>query len=241
MLANPGTTGKWIDVVLDETSNFNTAIKNFSVFDDGNGYCKTVNFCFRGSNLGIAYIDSITVEIKAPDIAPPVIEYSGETEITTTAGQPFSVKAEAVDEYNNEKISPEYIFSDGAVDENGLLLEGEHSCTLRFTDDAGNFSELKFSIKVEPKDTVAPTFSWAPDKIYANAGMRPVLSIAVDDNRDNEIEPVLVWSKGTFDNKGRFIVGEHTLTISAVDDTGNKIEKIIPVSVAAGLPKIIQS
>ena len=232
MLANPGATGQWVEVVLDRTQNFNTSSKSFSVFDDGNGYCKTVNFCFRGSNLGTAYIDSITVEL---DTTPPVISYEGETVINTTAGKTFSIDATAYDWKDNENVEPEYIYSEGAVDENGFLVEGEHNCTVKFTDKAGNFSTFDVVLKVQSKDMTAPILGKIPDAIYASVGMRPVLTITADDDRDGEITPVLSWSDGALDGRGRLTVGEHTLTVTATDSTGNKTEKVIPVVVTSGL------
>lgn len=237
MLADPGKTGQWVEVVLDETSNFNTSEKSFDVFDDGNGYCKLVNFCFRftGTNE-IAYIDSIAVELKDPDTVPPVITYDGESVIETTAGRKLSLDARAYDEYYDSTIEPEYIYSDGAVDKNGLLLEGEHSCIVRFADPAGNSSELKLTLKVASKDVTAPVLSWAPDKIYANNGMRPVLDITASDDHDGDIEVTLAWSDGALDSRGRLCNGNHTLTITAVDETGNRTERVIPLIVTAGLP-----
>ncbi len=239
MLANPGATEQWVDVVLDEDSNFNTAERSFDAFDDGTGYCKTVNFCIRFTGTDeTVYIDSITVELKAPDEEAPVITYGGATEINTTAGRVFSIDATAYDERDEKNIEPEYIFSDGAVDENGLLLEGEHSCTVRFTDEAGNSSELALTLNVAPKDVTAPTLSWTTEKIFASVGMRPMLEITAVDDHDGEVDVTLDWSDGALDSRGRLLEGEHTLTISASDETGNVTEKAIPVIVTSGLPTV---
>lgn len=223
MLASPSAIGEWIDIVLQKN--------DFAAFDyDNDGYCNPANFCFRNST-GTAYIDHITVELKAPDTVAPVITYNGESVINITAGQRFSVKAEAFDEYDNKKITPEYIFSDGAVDADGLLLEGEHTCTVRYSDAAGNCSELELVLKVEPKDENAPVLSWAPDTIYANAWVMPVLDITATDDCDGEVEVELIWSTGAL-YRGKLRNGNHTLTIIAVDSTGNKTEKVITVIVS---------
>lgn len=238
MLADPGKVEQWVEVVLDETSNFETSEKSFDAFDRGDGFCKTVNFCIRyDGGDGIAYIDSITVELKAPDTIAPVITYDGGNVIETTAGRAFQVNATAYDEYYDAEIEPEYIFSEGAVDQDGLLREGEHSCTVRFTDPAGNFSELKLSLKVAPKDTEAPVLSWAPDKIYANSGMMPMFNVTAIDDRDGEVKVTVVWSEGAI-YRGKLCAGNHTLTITASDETGNKTEKVIPVTVSGELPTV---
>lgn len=238
MLADPGATEQWVEVVLSKDSNFNTKTKSFEVFDDGNGYCKRVNFVFRyNASSATAYVDSITVKLREADTTPPVITYDGATTVETTAGRTFQINATAYDAYYDTAIEPAYIFSEGAVDGDGLLLEGEHSCTVRFTDPAGNFSELKLSLKVAPKDTVAPVLSWAPDKIYANSGMMPMFNVTAIDDRDGEVKVTVVWSEGAI-YRGKLCAGNHTLTITASDETGNKTEKVIPVVVADYAPPV---
>lgn len=63
MLGKHGGTGKWVDIELDENKNFNISPYDFTLFDDGNGYCKAVNFWFRYAT-GTAYIDHIKIELK---------------------------------------------------------------------------------------------------------------------------------------------------------------------------------
>ncbi len=230
MLKNPTALEEWIDLVLE--------LDDYSRFDfDGDGYCDSTNFCFR-SAAGTAYIDHITVELKPQDTTPPVIAYNGDTVINTTAGKLFSIDATAYDERDEKNIAPEYIFSEGAVDENGLLLEGEHTCTVRFTDLAGNSSEINLTLNVEAQDVIAPTLSWMVEKLFANVGMRPKLDITATDDCDGEVDVIFTWSEGALDSRGRLLEGEHTLTVSASDDTGNKTEKVIPVKVTSGLPSI---
>ena len=238
MLADPGKTEQWVDVVLDESSNFNTGDKSFDVFDDGNGYCKVVNFCFRftGTNE-VAYIDSITVELKAPDTTPPVITYNGEDTVETTAGRAFVLDLTAYDEYYETNVTPEYIWSEGALDSNGLLTVGTHTCTVKATDPAGNSSEIKLTVNVGEEDTVAPVVNWNPDTVYACAGMIPMLNIAATDDKD-QVEAELAWSEGALDSRGRLVEGEHMLTITAVDLTGNKTVKQVKVIVTADRPEV---
>ena len=227
MLASPEELCQWVDVTLEKSS--------FASFDyDGDGYCDPFNFCLRKAT-GTAYIDHIIVDLKEKDVVPPVITYDGETDIITTAGKVFKIDATAFDERDNKSITPEYIFSEGAVDESGLLLEGEHTCTVKYTDAAGNVSEINLTLKVNPKDTSAPVLNWAPDKIYANTGARPLFDITATDDRDGEVEVTAVWSDGAI-QRGKLCTGEHTLTLTAFDGTGNKVEKVIDVIVTYGMP-----
>ena len=238
LLADLDKIEQWIDLVLDENSNFNTDDKSFDVFDDGNGYCKVVNFCFRftGTNE-VAYIDSITVELKAPDTTPPVITYNGEDTVETTAGRAFVLDLTAYDEYYETNVTPEYIWSEGALDSNGLLTVGTHTCTVKATDPAGNSSEIKLTVKVGEKDAEAPVVNWNPDTVYACAGMIPMLNIAATDDKD-QVEAELAWSEGALDSRGRLVEGEHTLTITSVDLTGNKTVKQVKVIVTADRPEV---
>ena len=230
MFASPDPLCQWMDVTVEKSS--------YASFDyDGDGYCDPFNFCLRKAG-GTAYIDHIIVELKEKDVVPPVITYDGETEISTTAGRLFTVNATAFDERDNKSIAPEYIYSEGAVDEKGLLLEGEHTCTVRFTDDAGNSSEISIKLTVAAQDKTAPTINWTVEKLFANVGMRVMLDITATDDKDGEVEPVFVWSEGALDSKGRLLEGEHTLTVTATDSTGNETEIVVPVIVSSDMPVV---
>ena len=234
----PEATEKWIEITLTEKGENIYSGKSFTDLGDAEGFFKPVNMGFRFTDSAdtTVYIDYTNFNHKPLDKEPPVIKYDGDTVIRTTAGKELSVDVTAFDEYDGESIQPEYIFSGGALDENGLLVEGEHSCTVRFTDYAGNVSEIELTVIVEAQDVTAPALSWAPDAIFANTGMRPVLDITAQDDKDGEIAPTLTWSEGALDARGRLVAGEHTLTVTAVDKTGNKTEKVIPVKVTNGMP-----
>lgn len=232
MLANPGATEEWVEVVLSKESNFNTSTKDFSVMDDGNGFVKDINFCFRyNASSAVAYIDSITVKLRDPDTVPPVITYSGETVIDTTEGKDFSLDVKAYDEYDGD-ITPEYIWSDGALDTDGKLTVGEHTCTVKATDEAGNSSEITVTVKVGAKDTVAPELDLGglPEDIVAFTGSKPVFNITATDNCD-EVAVEQIWSDGALDSRGRLTEGEHILTVRSEDMTGNYVSVDIYVTV----------
>ena len=230
MLASPDPLCQWVDVTFEKDS--------FASFDyDGDGYCDPFNFCLRKAG-GTAYIDHIIVDLKEADTVPPVITYNGETEISTTAGKAFKINATAFDERDNKSIAPDYIYSEGAIDDNGYLVVGEHTCTVRFTDAAGNSSEINLTLTVTPQDQIAPTINWTVEKLFASVGMRPMLNITAEDDTDGEIAPVLTWSDGALDAKGKLTLGEHILTVTATDSTGNKTEMVISVTVYSGLPEI---
>lgn len=233
MLADPGATEEWVEVVLSEKENFNTSAKSFSVFDDGNGYFKRVNFVIRhdGSDDAVVYIDSITVKLKAVDTTAPVITYNGPDVIETSEGRDFSLDLTVTDDRDGA-ITPEYIWSDGALDESGLLKVGEHTCTVKATDEAGNSSEISVTVKVGAKDTTAPVIDLGdlPEDIVVLVGTKPMFSFSATDDFD-EVELEVNWSEGTFDERGRFVEGYHFLELYARDKTGNHTSVDIYINV----------
>ena len=240
MLASPGQTGKWVDIVLDEAHNFNTEEKSFDVLDDGTGHCIPLNFCFRFSSSvqgesAPAYIDHIRVTLKAKDTTPPVITYNGPTKINLTAGRKFSIDATAYDAYHKKAIAPEYVFSNGAVDGNGLLNAGQHTCRVKFTDPDGNTSYIELTLAVSGKDTEAPVFDWKIDTIEASVSARLMLTINAVDAVDGVCVTEFIFSEGALDARNRLCEGRHTLTVCATDGTGNQANMVISVVVKTGL------
>ncbi len=233
MRAVPSAKEEWIEISLTaDGENFCDGYTMARLADE-NGYLKPVNFGFRFSDSAntTVYVDSITVEMKAPDTTAPVITYEGETVIETREGRAFSVDATAFDEYEGRTVEIGYLWSEGAVDENGLPLAGRHTCTLQATDLAGNKAELVLTVNVEERDVTAPTITRLPDRIEAVTGSHFLLTVTARDDVD-EVTPILTWSEGALDTKGRLTAGTHTLTVTVTDLTGNKAEKTVTVSVS---------
>ncbi len=237
MLTGNKRAGRWAEITLKEGQNFNTDVQDFSVLDDGTGYSRPVSFVLRFTGTDeTLYVDSITIKRKNPDTEPPIITYEGETEIYTSSGRLFSIDATAYDTYAKETVEPEYIWSDGALDSNGLLQQGTHQCTVRFADRDGNYADLSLTVHAAEKDLDPPILQWAPDQIYASEGMIPVLQLLASDQWDGELPVQAQWSDGALQN-GRLCKGTHTLTLSAADQTGNIVQKTIAVIVESGLPQ----
>lgn len=239
MRAVPSATGEWIDITLTADGDNFYSGRSMKDFADANGLFKPVNFGFRFTDNEVAtvYIDSITFNLKEADTVAPVITYNGETEINTTEGKEFSIGLTAWDEYEQRAITPEYIWSEGAIDASGLLVAGLHTCTVKATDTAGNSSEITLTVNVGKKDVTAPEIVWSADTVSVIAGTRSLLEIFAIDDADGKIKTTLEWSEGAFDNRGRLTEGEHTLKIIATDSTGNRAEKTVKVIV---LPSIDQ-
>lgn len=223
----------WIEITLSPTSDNYYDGHSFDDLCDADGYFKPVNVVFRFVDHApetTVYMDSITFETRDPDTVPPVISYEGETEITTSAGKPFVLDISAFDEYEQRNIDLSYSWSAGALDAEDKLVEGDHTCTVTATDFAGNRSTLTLTVHVDPPDTEAPVISFDPYLIRVPAGTVNMLTVEATDNYD-DVTAVLTWSEGTFDSRGRFAVGGHTLTITATDLSGNTATKSVIIMV----------
>ncbi len=232
MRYTPSATGQWIDIVLKNGTNF-YASHTLSSLCDSNGILKrfSLGFRFTDSNTyTTAYIDSITFNLSNTDTVPPVINFSGSSTLQMTEGSKPNISATAFDAHENRNIGIKYNWSDGAMDDNGCLIKGVHFCTLTATDTSGNTTEKVLTVVVGNKDTIAPTILHTPTEITAYIGSMPILSFKAIDNID-KVTTTLSWSANALDKNGRLNAGNHTLTLTSVDSTGNKTQKVIPIIV----------
>lgn len=178
-----------------------------------------------------AYLDSATVNCRPPDTEAPVFGYDGGTDVVTSAerhyGTVFSVTA--YDEYEQREVEVSYLFSEGAVDSAGILLEGEHTLTLRASDTSGNVRELVIALHVGGKDVTAPEIVFTGGDITTVrtiVGAYPDLRPQGRDNVD-KVTVEIAWSEGALDGLGRLTAGEHTCTLVCRDGTGNQTVKTL--------------
>lgn len=217
--------GRWEDVTLSSQSE----IKKLC---NASGELGKFGFGFRfydGKGTSVAYIDTVRVELVESDGVPPVITYDGPHDISMTAGKPLVTGATAFDEYEGRAFPVVAEWSDGSLDGNGLPVEGEHVCTLSATDSFGNRSEIKLNVKVGARDTEPPVINARFDRITTAAGCIPALGLTATDNED-DVSVTETWSDGALDAAGRLTAGEHTLTLTSADLTGNKTEKTVSVT-----------
>ena len=149
-----------------------------------------------------------------------MINYAGGTEILTSAGKPFVLDATAYDEGEGRVIPLVFEWSEGAIDTNGLLVKGEHTLTVSATDHYGNVSEITIAVTVGDVDREAPSINVNATEVYVTVGTLYRFSLIATDNYDN-VTVVEEWSAGAVDMYGVLQMGEHTLTLTATDLTGN--------------------
>ncbi len=229
--------GQWIEVTLGaDGTNFNGS-KTMDDLCDADGMLKSVTLAFRFSESvsTTVYVDSITYVTNQSDTTPPTITYNNAHYMQVTAGSKFTVpSASAYDAEEKRNVDIEYIWSAGALDENGGLVKGTHICTLSASDSSGNISTVSITVHVGNRDESAPEIFGVPETVYATTGCRAFLWFKATDNFD-EVQAVVHWPSGSFDSTGRLVAGEHTVRVEATDLTGNSTEKIVKVVVTASV------
>ena len=177
--------------------------------------------------LGLEYTRN--VDNKGPIITIPFGD--GET-FNTTAGKAYEFIANTYDEYDDISSTVEGELSNGALDENNRLPKGNHTVTFNAYDLSGNKSTKVLNLVVGPKDNVAPIINCDIETIYVPTKTYNCLAFTADDEVDGEIKCEYLYSENAVDESNRFLKGNHTLTITATDLTGNVATKDITIVVS---------
>lgn len=228
------TPGAWVDYTISaDGSGFSNSHKMGSLADEnGNLGIFGIGTKYESGDYAF-YIDSISVKLKDDDGEGPVLNYSGKTDILTSCGKVFEPGIIAYDELEDREVALVYEWSEGALDGDGKMLEGEHTCRVSATDYYGNTSYLDLNVTVGPPDVEAPEILFFTDEIYVSVGTYyRMLPIAMDNYDD--VKVVEEWSEGAIDFGGRLAEGVHTLTLTATDLSGNKTVKVVTVYVIDG-------
>lgn len=202
-------------------SNSHLYISSFAFFtneEDANEY------------KGLDYTRDFDTE--GPNITIPFGD--GET-FDTTAGKYYEFYADAYDEFDDIHSTVSGELSAGALDENGKFVEGNHTVTFKATDFSGNTTTKVLNLTVRPKDTIAPVINCDLETIYVPTGTYNCLSFVAVDEEDGEIQCEYEYSEGAVDEQNRFLKGNHTLTITAKDLTGNTATKNVSIVVSDDL------
>ena len=146
--------------------------------------------------------------------------------MTTTEGRPLVIDATAYDAEEERSVPVRLRWQDGALDEDGLPVKGDHTCYITATDGFGNRAEIQLNVTVKDRDTEPPVINFACGEINTVAGCIPVLGVTASDNED-EVTVRQIWSDGALDGSGRLTEGVHELKLAASDLTGNTTEKTV--------------
>lgn len=227
------TAGVWSDYTISaDGKGFSNGYRMDSLADEnGNLGIFSIATKYEAKDY-VFYIDSITIKLKDDDGAAPKINYAGETDILTSSGKPFAPDISAYDELEQRNIALVYEWSVGALDTEGNMLEGEHTCRVSATDYYGNTSYLDLNVTVGPPDVEAPEIQFFVSEIFVPVGTFYRMTPYAIDNYD-DVEVVETWSAGALDPVGRLSEGVHTLTLTATDLSGNKTVKVVTVYVVS--------
>lgn len=207
-------------------------ITNSDSFTLSESYLYISSFAFFASEeeannySGLEYARN--VDSEGPAITIPY--GNGET-FKTTAGKSYEFYAEAYDEYDDISSIVEGELSDGALDENNKLVQGNNTVTFKAYDYSNNESIKVLNLIVDEKDTVPPVINCDMDTIYVQTGTYNRLVFTAYDEIDGEIICEYSYSENAVDESGRFLAGNHTLTVTATDLTGNTATKNISLIV----------
>lgn len=224
--------GQWMDYTISADGTGFANKNDFYSLDDGDGKLGVFGIAtkYESEKNYTFYIDSVVIHLKDDGNKPPVLTYEGETDIITSAGKPFCPDISAYDELEDREVELQYEWSEGALDQDGNMLEGEHTCRVSATDYQGNTSYLDFNVTVGPVDTLAPEITFFASEIYVPVGTLNRMVITCVDNYD-KVDVIEEWSEGAVDFGGRLSEGTHTLTLTATDLTGNKSVHTVTVYV----------
>ncbi len=212
---------QWINVTL--TSQFEAISKN--------GYLDKFELAVRNAAYGPYYIDSVTVSLKEDDGVGPIIEYTG-TETVYLYENIDKFEVTAYDEFEKRSIPVECVWPQGSeLNSNGVPAPGSYDLLLRAVDFYGNITEESVNVIVREADEQAPVIDVNTESIYAVTGTIPMLKALVNDNSAQKIDVTYTWSSGALDVFGKLVKGTHTWTVTAVDQAGNKAEKLVTVYV----------
>ena len=235
---NSGGTGWLLNYNLETNSEVDTwatiTFSNVDYFDEisENGFINKFELCVRVKNNAVVpfYIDSIKVTKKANDGVAPVLTYDGLDEVSAFVGTKFTANATAYDEQEEREIQLVETWSEGALDENGMLLQGRHKLTLTATDAWGNKSEKQITVNVIESDNTSPIIHMPTDVFYTEVGTKFLMDFEITD--DCALENVIyTWSEGALDEYGKLTEGVHTLTVTASDTSNNITQKIFTIYV----------
>ena len=228
------TAGTWVDYTIkaDGTGFSNSKKMNSLADENGNLGIFGIGTKYEAKDY-VFYIDSLSIKLKDDDGKAPVLSYSGKTDIVTSCGKVFNPGIVAYDELEERKIELVYDWSEGALDGEGKMLEGEHTCRVSATDYYGNTSYIDLNVTVGPPDVSAPEIQFFTSEIYVPVGTFYRMALMAIDDYDN-VDVIEKWSDGAIDLGGRLAEGVHTLTLTATDLSGNKTVKVVTVYVIDG-------
>lgn len=208
-------------------------ILNHDSFVLSSSYLYISSFAFFDNETAANNYSGLDYARNADTEGPIITVPYGDGDIfNTTAGKSFEFTADAYDAYDDIHSTVNGELSAGALDGEGKLVEGNHTVTFRASDLSNNETVKVLNLVVGPKDTVPPVINCNLTKIYVPVGTYNRLAFTAYDAEDGEIKCEYLYSANSVDDQNRFVKGDHTLTITATDLSGNVASKNISIIVS---------
>ena len=231
VLAN-ATANQWMEYTITRDGSGMSNGYKLDAFenDDGTLGVFAIATKYETSTDYTFYIDHVQIQLKKNDGKAPELKFDGVTDILTSSGKPFRPDITAYDHLLECEIPLNFEWSAGAIDTDGNMLEGVHTCVVSATNYYGNTASVTLNVTVGPPDVEAPEILFTTSEIYVPTGTFYRMVMECVDNYDR-VDVVSEWSEGAVDFGFRLAKGTHTLTLTATDDSGNKSVHVVTVYV----------
>lgn len=176
------------------------------------------------------YIDYVAVTLLANDGVGPVIDFD-KTTIHIPANTKPVLPTQAFDYQDNRYVPVNYSWDitptfDG---EGNITSQGTYALTLSAEDYYHNVTQKSVTIIVDAPDTTAPSINIPFSEITLPVGTIIDINFGNYITDEYEFSFTTTYSEGAVDGLNRLQLGNHTLTIRAVDYSENVSQKIITI------------
>ena len=179
------------------------------------------------------YIDYIEIKLKDAS-GKPELTYEGKDDIDQTAEKRLYLGSFKAYDYVEDRELPVTMRWEGSkgIDDNGKTIEGgPYTLILEAENSFGEKAEKRITVNVRPRDNEPPVIHINTDTVYVRPGVFGTMNVPATDNED-DVSVICKWSKNAVDEFGRLLPGEHELTLSSTDDTGNNTIRSVKVIVS---------
>ncbi|MCB0515503.1 MAG: DUF5011 domain-containing protein [Chitinophagales bacterium] len=192
---------------------------------------------------GNSAIDTVTINVLAADVEPPVMELIGSDNMAILVNTPWNDPGVLVaDAYDGLGCpASDYLTIDGMVDNTTI---GVYTLTYNASDNAGNMAtSLSRTVNVIAEDSEGPQIILADgDNVTVNGQFGvafPAPEFQVIDNIDGDITNTDQVTVTGVEDVNLEVLGSYTITYTATDSFGNTTTVIQTINVVDTTPPVI--
>ena len=219
---------QWLDLNINKDTLSGKKMLNLSDQTDPTLLGQYTIFFRSSIETNALYIDSVTVELEPNDGVGPVIDFDKDT-IHIPANTKPILPTTAFDAQDNRSVPVTYNWDitptfDG---DGNVTSQGTYALTMSAEDYYHNVTTKSVTIIVDAPDTDGPSINIPFSEITLPAGTIFDINFGNYITDAYEFTFTATYSEGAIDGMNRLLLGDHTLTIRAVDYSGNVSEKVI--------------